>query len=197
MPRIRPVTLLLLLWALCLADGAFAQYFARNSVQLPSLGWMAMDSTFGFANKVQWGMNDQVQIGTGFARDLVDLKLWWVSESAVGFGQVNLPGVPTSRIAVTVQGSTGLKYNFYTERWRPFAGFMLEVFQVFNSQAEAYFPYVLATPTWAAFRPMVGLEWIFESDMSLELQTGYILLLNFEDPVRHSFMVRAAYRIYF
>lgn len=178
------------------AQNAQAQYFARNCVQLPSIGWMAMDSSFARVNPYTWGVNDMVQIGTGYARDLLDLKLWWVSETSVGFGQVNLPGAPASRVAITVQGSTGLRYNFHTERWRPFTGFMLEIFQIFNQQPDPY-GFQTATPTWAALRPFAGIEWIFTDDMSVELQAGYILLINFEDPVRQSIMARVAYKLYF
>jgi len=173
-----------------------AQYFARNSVQLPSFGWMSMDSSFAI-NDVIWGLNDQIQIGTGYARDIWDLKLWWINETAVGFAGVNIPGELSSRIAVTLQGSTGLKYNFHTERKRPFVGLMVEVFQIFNTQEQGLYPYVMSSLTWAALRPHVGFEWIFSGDMSVEIQAGYVGLLNFEDPWRHSFMARFAYRLYF
>lgn len=158
---------------------------------------MALDSSFGVFNEVKWGLNDSIQIGTGYARDLYDLRLWWINESAIGFARVNAPGAPSSRIAVTVQGSTGLKYNFFTERWRPFLGFMLEIFQIFNAQTEAYLSHTIAAPTWGAFRPMAGIEWLFDDDMSFEAQAGYVLMLNFEDPVRHSLVSRLAYRLYF
>ena len=179
------------------APEAMAQYFSRNSVQLPSVGWLAMDSSFGAVNDVKWGLNDQFQIGTGYARDLVDLKLWWLNETALGFGNVNLPGAPSSRVAVSFHGATGFKYNFRTERWRPFVGLMFEILQIFNTHARSEFLFELATPTWGGFRPMLGLEWIFSNDMSVEAEAGYILLMNFEDPVRHSAMGRFAYRIYF
>lgn len=179
------------------SSGLHAQYFSRNSVQLPSVGWMAMDSSFGAVNDVKWGINDQFQIGSGYARDLVDLKLWWLNETALGFGHVNLPGAPSSRVAVSFHGATGLKYNFRTERWRPFVGLMFEILQIFNTQARSEFLFELATPTWGGFRPMLGLEWIFSNDMSVEAEAGYILLMNFEDPIRHSAMARFAYRIYF
>lgn len=191
-------------WKICLAVGvllvkaytAEAQYFARNSVQLPSIGWVSMDSSFA-VNQVKWGLNDQIQIGTGYARDIWDLKLWWTNETAVGFAGVNIPGELSSRIAVTLQGSTGLKYNFQTERKRPFVGLMIEVFQIFNTQDQSLYPYVMSSLTWAAIRPHVGFEWVFSSDMSVEMQVGYVGMLNFADPMRHSVMARFAYRLYF
>lgn len=186
-----------LVFSLAFSYEASAQYFSRNSVQLPAIGWMAMDSSFGAVNKIKWGMTDQIQIGTGYARDIWDLKLWWLSETAVGFGFVNYLGAPPSRVAVTLQGSTGLKYNFLTQRWRPFAGAMVEVLQIFNAQKNASSLFIPSTPTWGALRPMIGLEWIFGIDMSVEAELGYVLLMNFEDPVRHGAMARLAYRLYF
>jgi hypothetical protein len=186
-----------LVFLVLLGAQAHAQYFARNSVQLPSVGWMAMDSTMGTVNPILWGLNDQVQIGTGYGRDLYDLRLWWVTETAIGFAGVNYPGAPSSRIAITFEAETGVKYNFLNQRWRPFVGFMVGFLQIFNAYRSAFYPYLLTGFSWGTIRPMVGLEWIFTNDMSFELESGYVLLTNFENPVRHSVMARLGYRVHF
>lgn len=179
-----------------MSSDAFAQYFARNSVQLPCVGWLGLDSSFSGANDPTWGADDQIQVGTGYARDLSALKLWWITETAFGISYVNYPGAPSSRMAISIQGGTGIKYNFLVQYWRPFIGLMAEVFQIFNFQDSRFISEV-AAPTWGALRPMLGLEWMFANDMSLEVESGYIMLINFEDPVRHSALVRLAYRLYF
>ena len=159
-----------------------------------------MDSTLGNANSLKWGMTDQILIGSGYARDVMELKLWWVGETAVGFGYVEYPGAPPSRIAVTFEAGTGLRYNFWTERWRPFTSLMLEVMSIFNTKKPVPFPYFfnyVSVPTFVALRPSLGLEWIFGEDMGIEIEAGYLLMSNFENPARHSVILRSAYRLYF
>lgn len=175
---------------------AWAQYFGNHSVQLPVVGWMFLGTLDGL-NPSPWGTTDQIQIGTGYMHAIGGYNLWYANETLVGFSYATYPGAPPSRIAVGFDMANGLRYNFMWERWRPFVSLFLDYFQISDGRQNVSFPFLFTTKWWLGLRGGGGLEYIFDPNMSLEVAAGYLVMLDFENPIRQSLLARLSYRLYF
>jgi hypothetical protein len=171
------------------ASSGHAQYFGNNAFQVPLIGWMGFDTTTGFANTDPWQVTDQPQIGFGYMRALVGYKLWLTAQSAVGFGYNRNPNLLASQLVVSLNLSSGLRYNFLDRRIRPFVAGQIEYLQFFNDGGRY--------KAWAGLLAGPGIEWIFGKDMGISLETGAHALFDFLNPARFSWSARLSYMLYF
>lgn len=179
----------LVLFALC-SIPCQAQYFNRSAMQLPLIGWMGLDTTASalvLKNAKPWQSSDQVQIGFGYMHAIWSYNLWWITQGAVAFGfETNT----ASNILIGINASSGLRYNFMTEYWRPFLAGQVEYLQFFHQTSNTQ-------NWWLGFLLGPGVEWIFADDMGLQLETGMHVLSDFSNPVRFAWSARLSYQLYF
>ena len=184
----------LVLFILCSIPSQ-AQYFNRNALQLPLVGWMGLGTTapaLVLPNAKPWQSSDQVQPGFGYMHAIWSYNLWWIVQTAVTFGfEANTTSNGTSNIIIGLNASSGLRYNFMTEYWRPFLAGQFEYLQFFhqsNNNAQTY---------WLCFLLGPGVEWIFADDMGLQLETGAHILSDFSTLPRFVWSARLSYQLYF
>lgn len=185
--------------ALFSADPARAQ-FRNNGLQVPNLGWMSMGTTSDWANKgfgTAWGATDQVTLGVGYFRAM-GYNLWWDNQTALGFGgAVNLGAV--ARTVVSLNVSTGLRYNFLDEKHRPFVSGHIHYTHMFNTEGTEV-PGNAALggqPLWVGGRLGGGYEWFFAEEMSVQAEVNGVLFFNLDQPPKLSAIARFSYNVYF
>jgi hypothetical protein len=108
-------------WIICvilcgdffISSPLYAQYFGTDAFQTPIIGWMGFDTTAGslVSSSEPWPVTDQLQFGFGYMHALVSCKLWYILQSAVGFGYAKHYEQLPNRIIVGLNASSGLRYN--------------------------------------------------------------------------------------
>jgi hypothetical protein len=193
-------------WGLCLsvalglyAGDAQAQ-FRNNGLQIPNIGWMAMGTSSDFINQgfgTKWGATDQMTLGVGYFR-AVGYDLWWDNQTALGFGGAVNTG-QFAKTVVSLNVSTGLRYNFLDEKHRPFVAGHIHYVQMFNTEGtEVQGNAALGgQPLWVGGRVGGGYEWFFDEEMSLQAELDGVLFFNLDHPPKLSAIARFAYNVYF
>lgn len=187
-------TLIFACLLMAFAAPASAQYFRSTALRLPFAGYTVSDSWLPWNDGNPFLLSDQGGGGVGFMVALWDYKLWYVIETGVSFGRtrqfqntgyVDLPGV-----TIGINGSTGLRFNFAEQRWRPFVQVLAEVKQDFQQGIQL--PFLLGP------RGGFGLEWICFDEMSFQLDLSYAALFNFvtAPALRHAAQAKLSFNLY-
>lgn len=188
----------LLIASLCIAfivpAQVNAQYFSNNAVSIPTIGWMGFNTTTSFMEAIKdnpWPSSDQIQVGFGYMHALtMGYKLWYIVQTSVGFGYAeNLSNNP-HHVVVSLNVSSGLRFNFLTRRHRPFIQGQLEWLQIFNT------PDTSGAPFWLGFTAGPGYEWIFAEDMGIQIEAGAHVFSDFLSKPRFSWNARLSYTLY-
>jgi hypothetical protein len=228
----------LVFWGLIISAGmastsAHAQY-RNNAVQLPSVGYMAMwtadqpikllltNLNVGNDTDWQWNSSDHITLGTGYSRAL-GYNLWYEVQAAVGFGAATYPpsGVnfPQVHPLVSLSTSTGLRYNFMDEDYRPFVAGHINYLWLYNTQGPSGESLGIQTnellggqSMWVGIRTGAGFEWffmaslrgwgmdipLFYDEMSAQLEADTLFFVSLsQNPINPSGTVRLSYNIYF
>lgn len=191
------------LWALVAvtllqASASLAQ-FRNQGMQLPSVGWLGMGTTTDGINRAfgkTWGATDQFTLGVGYFRAM-GYNLWWDNQTAMGFGGAIQTGDP--KTIVSLNASTGLRYNFLDERHRPFVAGHIQYVQIFNAEGTSVQgnDALGGQPLWVGPRLGGGYEWVFGEEMSLQAEVSGVVLLNLDTPPKFTALARLSYNVYF
>lgn len=159
-----------------------------------------MGTTSDFINRAygtDWGATDQITLGVGYFRAM-GYNLWWDNQTALGFGGAVTDGI-YPKTAVSLNVSTGLRYNFLDEKHRPFVSGHIHYVQLFNADPK-YVPGNAAlggTPLWVGGRFGGGYEWFFAEEMSVQGEVNGVVFLNLDQPPKVSAIARLSYNVYF
>ncbi len=169
-----------------------AQHFGKQVFRVPVVGWLLANSSLPFLSNgsPQIKLNDEFLTGLGYSFSVYDYKLWITTEFDVGFGTL----APDNSRVVSINASTGLRYNFLDQKIRPFVGLTFEYFQAFTS-SNSFNGYQL--PASFGFRPNGGLEWIFASEMSFQAELGFLVLFNLDGLDQQAGSLRISYNLYY
>ena len=209
---------------------AHAQY-RNNAVQVPSIGYMAMGAMdyptqlvveglgIGDKNDWKWNATDNLTLGAGYSRAL-GYNLWYEVQASVGFGLATFP--PTgSRFhpLVSLSTSTGLRYNFLDEEYRPFVAGHIQYLWLYNTLGPGGEDLDIQTnellgdqSMWVGARGGVGFEWffvaslrgwgadvpLFYDEMSVQAEADALCFLSLSEfPINPSGIFRISYNVYF
>ncbi len=188
----------IVLFALFIAVNANAQYFNSNAFQLPMIGWMGMGTTAGAGflrpdpDPNPWPSTDQLQIGLGYQYALSGYSLWWINQFSIGLGYAKNTTLSSQQVLTGMTALTGLRYNFATLAWRPFISGGVGMTNIFMDASTT-----TGARAWMNFQAGPGIEWIFTDEMSVQLETGALVFLDFQRDARFSYVARLSYLIYF
>ena len=174
--------------------------FRNNGLQLPNVGWTSMGTTSDFINRsygVPWGATDQITLGVGYFRAM-GYNLWWDNQTALGFGGSVNKGL-YAKTVVSLNVSTGLRYNFLDEKHRPFVAGHIHYVQLFNTEgSEVQGNAALGgAPLWVGGRVGGGYEWFFAEEMSVQGELDGVVFFNLDHPPKVSAVARFSYNVYF
>jgi hypothetical protein len=217
-----PFAALVVVVTCALATPAQAQ-FRNQGFQLPNVGWLGLGTwdrvlhggqvaeqkldTVGGQPEAGWNLWDQPTVGMGhfFA---IGYDLWVESQAAIGVSTTVLDLQAKGTPVLTLAASGGLRYNFLSERVRPFVGFHLQYLQLILFASEATTPvpgngFFGNFPFFIGARPSGGVEWIFGDEMSVMGEVGVIGFLvpdqnrGLGGLVLPASIVRLSYNVYF
>ncbi len=201
--------------ALCASQGAHAQYFRNQGIQLPNAGWLGL-STWDYvingghaATDLQddgWNIWDQPTLGAGYFF-AIGYNLWLDSQAAIGASTTTTSANANGDPVLTLAISTGLRYNFLDERHRPYVAAHVQYLQLIAfSSGTAEIPgneFLGNTPFFIGLRPGVGYEYIFGDEMSVQAELGIVgfLVPDAQRGIGNLFLpasiARLSYNIYF
>jgi hypothetical protein len=172
------------------ATSAHAQTF-RNAGVRGHVGWLGLGSTMdALFDATLWNTTDQVTFGaTGFYS--IGYSTWYEATAVVGFGGVRSvsPTGIANPVVISLQVDlAGVRYMFLDERFRPYVAAGLPVMTLLGNAKKNDLPantFLANTPVWIGARVGGGIEYIFEDEMSFNLDvsaTGFFGLGN--DPPR-------------
>lgn len=180
--------------ALWSASSAHAQYFKHNAMQVPSIGWLILDKS--------WYATDQLTFGVGYL-GLIDDD-WWltVDVAQVGFGSwltlnpatQKFEKVPQKGAGTLVIGP-GIRYNFLPHATRPYLGAKVQYVRFFSDSN--FWNFSSPESNWIGTVAVLGLEWFFTGDISLDVEANGSLLFNFNQPMRLSALLKLGMNVYF
>ena len=189
------------------ATAARAQ-FRNNGLQF-NAGWMGLGSTEtlirgnmppGAPDKL-WSMNDQGTFGVGYFR-AIGYQLFWENQTVIGLGEAitNQANANIGTAVVSLNVSTGLRYNILDERHRPFVSGHIQYLQILNPTPE-----ILGNDTlggaalWVGARVGGGYEWFFGDEMSVMGELNGVLYADLLSSaiVKPGAIGRVSWNVYF
>jgi hypothetical protein len=189
--QIRRPLYFLLFFLLVPTQKICTEAYGNNMITIPKLGASFYDMPW-LPHKKPWGLSHQWTIGVAFGQAL-SYEWWWMAETSLGFGYLaNLNAPFISSFA----GGAGVRYNFLFDDIRPFFNLSLHYVQ-FLGQAVKDIPLNLGWPIFVGFKPLLGLEWLFFSEMSIALEIAYGLYFNINEPFRRILHTGISYSLYF
>ena len=154
-----------------LAAPAEAQFFRNNGIGV-QFGWKGLGSTFdGLTGQKIWNTTDQATVGMGYYQAL-GYQLWFdILQAEIGMGAERI--APEGRDIAPIfsfSATTGVRYIFLEERFRPFIGAHVQYLQILPVAADPDIPINALTgnaPFWVGLRLGGGVEYFFGDDISL------------------------------
>jgi hypothetical protein len=211
--------ILVMATVVALSFPARAQY-RNQGVQLPNVGVIdlgtwdlvlnnghAARQNLGVAGAIPdhgWNVWDQPTVGAGYFLAL-GYDLWWDNQAAVG-ASTTVIDVGNGTPILTLQISSGLRFNFSEDRLRPFAAVHLEYLWLIGvSSAAIPVPSnsFLSSNMFLGLRPGGGVEWIFGDEVSFQAELDFIGFLVPDKNralgglILPSSTLRLSYNIYF
>ena len=182
--------------------------FRNNGLQF-NLGWMGLGSTEnlirsnvapGSPDKL-WSMNDQATFGVGYFR-AIGYELFWENQTVIGLGEAisNQANANIGTAVVSLNVSTGLRYNILDERHRPFLSGHIQYLQVLNPTPELLGNDTLGgVALWVGARVGGGYEWFFGDEMSVMGELNGVLYADLLSSaiVKPSAIGRLSWNVYF
>lgn len=180
------------------ATPAHAQ-FRNNGLQF-NTGWIAMGTTTDGINRnfgQTWGATDQVTLGVGYFRAM-GYQLFWDNQTAVGFGGATNLGT-AAKTVVSLNVSTGLRYNLLDERHRPFVSGHFHYVQMMNTEGTTVQGNAAlgGAAFWVGARVGGGYEWFFDEEMSLMGELNGVVFANLDQNPKLSAIARLSWNVYF
>jgi hypothetical protein len=164
---------------------AQAQYFRNNGISF-LLGWKGLgDTVDGISREKIWNVSDQATIGAGYFT-AVGYNLWLdLLQAEIGIGTERLvegrPRAPMFSFSAT----SGVRYFFLEERFRPFVGAHLQYMQLIPSIETTQIPRNVLTnysPFWVGARLGGGAEYYFADEFSVLLHLDATALVGLNAP---------------
>lgn len=182
----------LIYFLMIMALPSFSEAFGNSSVTIPKVGMVFYDSVFGKGLQKPWGLGSQWSIGTSFM-SAFDYRWWWVVESSFAMGSLSQD---KSSFLSSFMGGGGLRCNIFLNEFRPHSGLILHYLQFFGESAKMM-PLNLDWPIFVGLKPYFGMEWLFYSEMALNVDVAYALYINIHEPFRHVLYANASFAFYF
>lgn len=189
------------------AAPADAQFF-RNAGIGVGVGWQGMGTTWDAATKTLfWNVNDQATVSAmGFAA--LGYNLWFEAGGGIGISTVRISDGANGDWIYSGTFTSGLRYNFLEERFRPFVSGHINYLTLFPAPAGGAIPlnnWFGGTANWGGFSAGGGVEYIFADEQSLLFEAqmlGYLGANTAVEGGTKSFALpastaRLAYQIYF
>lgn len=167
------------------AAPAQAQY--RNQGVRFAAGWLGLGTwdrvlNDGKAAQQQppepgWNLYDQPSAGAGYFT-AIGYDLWFDFQAVIGAWTTVLDQSDKATPVITLMTSVGLRYNFLSERVRPFLGAYLQYFQLIalpSAGSIAPVPgngFLGNSPFFVGLQPTGGVEWIFGDEVSVAAELG-------------------------
>ena len=191
MSRKVPTLIVILLTATSLARPIFCESFGNSTLSVPKIGMVFFDTGLKL-HKNPWGVTDQWTVGTSYSQ-AIKYRWWWIADTQVGFGSLS---TGDSENIATILGGAGVRFNIFVDDFRPHVGLMLHYLHFLGAAAKKI-PLNIDWPIFVGFKPFLGIEWLFYSEMSLAIEGSYGFYLNINEPFRHAFYATVAYSFYF
>ena len=187
------------------AAPADAQFF-RNAGVGVGVGWQGLGSTWDtVANRSLWSVEDEVTVSaTGFAA--LGYNLWFEAGGGIGLSAVRYSSKDEWIFSGTF--SSGLRYNFLDERFRPFVSGHINYLTLFPPPTGGTIPsngWFGGSANWGGFSGGGGVEYIFSDEQSLLFEAQMLGYLGAITPAGGGGSIfalpassaRLAYQIYF
>lgn len=182
--------------------------FRNNGLQF-NVGWMGLGSTEnlirgnmapGSPDKL-WSMNDQGTFGVGYFR-AIGYQIFWENQTVIGLGEAitKVANANIGQAVVSLDVSTGLRYNILDERHRPFVSAHIQYLQVLNPTPELLGNDTLGgAALWVGARVGGGYEWFFGDEMSAMAELNGVMYADFLSSaiVKPSAIGRLSWNVYF
>lgn len=159
-----------------------------------------MGTTTNAINKplaTEWQTSDQITLGVGYFRAM-GYQLFWDNQTVVGFGGTQNLGT-AAKTVVSLNVSTGLRYNFLDERHRPFVSGHFHYLQIMNTEGTGVQgnPALGGALFWVGARIGGGYEWFFAEEMSVMGELNGIVFANLDQNPKFSSVARLSWNVYF
>lgn len=186
----------------------------RNQGVQASLGWLGLGTWDRVIHEGKaarqtppeegWNLTDQPTLGAGYFF-AVGYDLWVDSQVVLGAWTTVLDNSDTNTPVITLAASTGLRYNFLSERIRPFFSAHIQYLQLIAfppAGATASIPgngFLGNTPFFIGVRPGGGVEWVFGDEVSVtaELSMVGFLVPDADRGLGGLFLPASTGRVYF
>lgn len=158
---------LLLCVGLAFAQPAQAQY--RNQGLQFNVGYLGLGTVWEAAIGPVWNMHDQPTLGAGHTL-AIGYNLWFDNTVALGGGVLKITNGNQLEPVFSLTISTGLRYQFLEEKFRPFVSGHISYLQIIPATANPPVPtngFLGAAPFWVGARLGGGAEYFFADEMSL------------------------------
>jgi hypothetical protein len=149
---------------------AQAQYFRNNGISI-LVGWKGLgDTVDGISKEKIWNVSDQVTVGAGYFT-AVGYNLWLdILQAEIGIGKERLVTGREPGPMFSFSATSGVRYFFLEERFRPFVGAHLQYLQLINVTGSTEIPINTLTgssPFWVGARLGGGAEYYFADEFSM------------------------------
>ncbi len=168
---LRRLTLVVVLFVAALgASDAQAQFFRNNGISIVG-GWKGLGTTFdGTTGQILWNVEDQVTIGAGYFT-AIGYDLWFdILSAEIGIGGERLVDGREPGPMFSFSATSGLRYQFLSEKIRPFVGAHLQYLQLIPVLPNPKIPtnsLTNETPFWVGLRLGGGCEFFVMDEVSL------------------------------
>jgi hypothetical protein len=152
---------------LAFSQPAHAQY--RNQGIQGNVGYLGLGSLWEAALGPVWNMHDQPTLGAGHTLAL-GYNLWFDNTVAIGGGVIKISAADQLEPVFSLNISTGLRYQFLEEKFRPFISGHIHYLQIIPATEAPPVPtngFLGSAPFWVGGRFGGGAEYFFADEMSL------------------------------
>ena len=192
MNRCNYILVKLLFCGVLLSSGrANTEAFGNNSLSIPRVGMAFFDAPVLY-HKKRWGLTHQWTVGTSFMQ-AINYRWWWFADASLGFGKLTVENEPN---LISFAGGGGLRFNIFEGDFRPHVTLLLHYLHFLGDGTKSM-PLNLGWPIFVGLKPVIGMEWLFYSEMALSLDGGYGFYVNINEPFRQVLYAQAAFAIYF
>jgi hypothetical protein len=152
------------------ATDAQAQFFRNNGISVIG-GWKGLGTTFdGLTGQVLWNIEDQVTVGAGYYT-AIGYDLWFdIFSAEIGIGSERLVAGREPGPIFSFSATSGIRYQFLSEKIRPFVGAHLQYLQLITVLPNPDVPVNSLTgdsPFWVGLRLGGGCEFFILDEVSL------------------------------
>lgn len=190
-------SLVVVLFFSLFATESQAQY--RNNSLSGGLGWIAFNSLDGLNQSygLPWGASDQLGLDVNL-KNAIGYQTFLDSGAGLGFGGGLQAGAAVQTV-VSLRVFTGIRYDFMSEKHRPFVAGYIQYLQFFNIEGTQIpgNPALGGQALWVGLRPTVGYEFFFMPEFSVQLDLAPTVYVNLDQAPKFGAQGRVLLSSYF